>query len=448
MRYIYSIIFSVLVVLVLTIPNNSSIAQDYACLPTCDPLDGRNFVFSGTGQNTLTNNRFVFGLSSPANADSIEIGVFDGEGGNNWDLGVSNIRIAVFADPMGDGTGLVLLGEWFGDGSAGENIGNPLPDNAWFNITIPNTNQSLSENGNYRYSVVTESIDPAPASLNSFRLRTDGSMILFPEQSFQFAAFSLGLESQAAIYPNLDEADLLDPGCFDGGLFVCFYNEPGCCLGGGLYDGTWSFFVEIEPDMDLLKFYDGDLDLGSTSFNADDVCVYDGVSADTDDANTPNEVPFFAVGTDAVPEGASLMPIPADNNFCFPLNERAPSPRYDFVSPLGDSYPNENPSGTEEWELFNLSTVGPPDPAVYDFVVADIPGGIWEIQIDGIDLANVDSLRFDGPVVAQDEDGDPVPFDPEDPMLVPTLNEWGLIGLTTILLVMSVYYLRRKRVYS
>ena len=237
----------------------------FACLPSCNILDGRNFIVVGTGQDTLTDNMFIYGLSSPANAPTIEIGIFDGDSLNNWDLGDSNLRVTLFADPLGDGRGAVMLGQWFGDGIGGDNAGDPLPDNDWFNVTMPNGPEAMSQNGNYRYSLVVEAVVILPNASNSFRIRTDGSMILFPDQSFQFEALNIGLEALAAFYPNLTEDIFFEPECSDGALFVCRYEDPGCCLAGGIYDVSWEYFVDVGPAQDVLNIYDGDFDFGSTS---------------------------------------------------------------------------------------------------------------------------------------------------------------------------------------
>ena len=155
----------------------------------------------------------------------------------------------------------------------------------------------------------------------------------------------------------------------------------------------------------------------------------------------PNTVPDFAQGTGAIPEGVN--PAAPTDDICRLDFQFPPSVFYSIITPTGQSFTNNNPSGSEEWELFNMGNVGD-----VDFPLDVVPGGIWTMMVMGTDLANLNGLRFDHPVVAVNEMGDPVPLVPEPPAPIPTLNEWGLLAFASFILFISVYYLRfRKKTY-
>ena len=440
-----SLVFSIctlLVYLLFSIPNTS--AQPYVCLPNCATSDARNFIFTGQGQDSFIDNAILFALSSPEGSATIEIGIFDGDDGisqggvfSDWDLFESNIRVTLYADPTGQGEQTIMLGQWSGNGTFGNNNGNPMPDNDWFNIVIINSLQAVSPNGNYRYTLLIDAETVTNQSRNSFSVRTDGTMIILPFQTFGFMANSQTNSDFFAIYPNATDG----PECFDfvANDFVCSFSDPECCASGGPYDGSWNFYVDVPVGQGVFNIWDGDFDLGSSTFiDAFTPCQINGIDQDTDDPNTPNEVPVFALGTDAVAESASLNPNPPDD-VCINSLLRKPSVFYTVTTPSGQTFTNDNPSGTEEWELFLVSTQGGGD--------VDLPSieeGFWRISPQGVDMVNLNAFRLDFPVLALDENDNPVDFDP--PLTpIPTLNEWGLITLALMGLIISVLYLKRRR---
>ncbi len=235
--------------------------------------------------------------------------------------------------------------------------------------------------------------------------------------------------SLETLYPNITiDADTGSICGFPPGE-TCDFNDPSCCFFETTYNGMWSFFMIVPDGESGLDIWDGDLDYGDFAETV----------FDTDDPNTPGDpfLPEWSIGTDVVFETARPAN-PHDNNgdsseFFF---VRDPSIQYFVIDPLGNSYQNFNPSGDREWELFRLDTTTD-NPAVADVQVSSIPPGLWEVRLVGVDISNLNSivLPFDlrGEIIEEPEPTD-----------VPTLNEWGLITLSTFVLLMSVYYLRTR----
>ena len=437
-----------------------SFAQPFSCLPTCSEIDSKMFVFIGMNTAGINNTTMNFGITSPAGADTVEIGIFDGDAGDSdWDLnsnGGNEILFTLFADPNGDGTGTLVVAQWSTDGLSGDNIGDPMPNNTWFTRVEQNVQQAISENGDYKYNLFAEIISSFPTDRNSFKIRTDGFLILFPLQMFsfnslatQFVDIPLGTGDLHIVFPDLD---ITDPACDDPlvpGLGFCNATLPSCCLHNSTYDGMWTFFFLAPPGLDRLPIWDGDFDFGSSVLDPNDpnniTCIVGGPDVDTDDPNTGHIIPAFAAGTDSVPQGISTPTEPLDD-LCGGFAPRLPSAQYSFIDPNGVVHNNVNPSGNTEWELFSLTDVPPLNPLVDDLLVNDLPEGLWQVKTRGLDMYNVNLFFFDYPIIGVNEDGDPTI--PEEAAQVPTLNEWGLVILSSIIFVVSVYYIRRKRVYN
>ena len=240
--------------------SQSSFAQPYACLPTCDAGDARFFVFAGPNLSSFIETRYLFGISSPNDSPNLEIGIFDGDDGtsqgamfSDWDEGLGTIRVTLFADPLGEGAVTTQLGQWSGDGSFGNNIGNPMPDNGWFNFVVTNAEAARSENGNFRYTLVVDSLNNVPNARNQYKIRTDGSMIILPFEEFAFMSLPVTLEDQLTVWPNVVfPGDFNNPACFDQmlGQFACQMQDPTCCTFGGPYDGGFKFFIDVEEGQD------------------------------------------------------------------------------------------------------------------------------------------------------------------------------------------------------
>ena len=420
---------------------NKAQAQPISCLPSCDVTDGLFFTFIAKDQpNGVSNQNMNFGITSPANAESVEIGIFDGDNGADWDIAGVELLFTLFADPEGDGTGTIAVEQW---------TSADMINNDWFNATIPNFPNALSEDGTYKYNLLIVITSQAGNGRNSIKVRTtDGLLIAFALQMF---SFNLVLSEPSDFFTVFPDLDIEDPNCFTMDpqlppLSFCDPRDPSCCLSNSTYTGTWQFYFEAPPDLNRLKLWDGDFDFGGSILNGMGGCIVDGVNVDTNDENTGPIVPNFAASTESVPQGISTPTSPQDDE-CFGFAPRSPSVVYDLVDPNGIVHTNVNPSGNQEWELFSITTVPPLNPMIDDLLVADIPEGIWSVRTRGLDVFNVNLFFFDFPILGVDETGDPTEL-PDPPAPIPTLSEWGLIALASILLVMSVYYLRRKRAFS
>lgn len=441
----------------LLLTSKSSFAQDYSCFPTCSATDMRFFVFAGPGLSSFIDTKFVFAISSPASSRTLEIGIFDGDDSEgpgaeeiapgvfitDWDQGgAANIIATLYADPQGLGEELIQIARWSGDGSLGDNLSNPMPDNDWFTRTLNNIEAARSANGNFRYTLVIETIESDVGSQNQFKIRTDGSMVILPGNEFAFSSMWISFDDSFIAWPNLTNEDFTDPACVDPitNRFVCGMLEPGCCIAGGPYDGSWKYYVQVPDGEKVFNIWDGDFDFGSASFQGNTCVDPDGVDVDTDDWNTPPGIPDFAQGTGAVPQGA-LPADPADDG-CFLGFQFPPSVNYNIISPLNQVFQNDNPSASQEWELFNIGNEGD-----VDFQLDSIPGGIWTMMVMGLDWVNLNGLRFDHPVLAVNENDEPVPFDePEFEAEVPTLNQWGIIAMASILGILGLLAIRKRKV--
>ncbi|MGB2692569.1 MAG: IPTL-CTERM sorting domain-containing protein [Thermodesulfobacteriota bacterium] len=426
-----------------------SSAQPYACLPTCDVTDGEMLALAAMGLSTSNNRNAEFQITSPPGSQTFEIGIFDGDGTfASWDVNNDPFVILeykLFLDPEGNGTGnSISIAEWSSDGTFGDNIGEPMPNNDWFIRELPNKEQARTADGSFSYRLVMRNLNPNVLGLNGYKVRSDGTVSIPAGSAFNYISSPRGFDDFKTLYPNLD-AD--DPACFnpDTVTFCDPLTDPSCCLIPTTYDGAWSFCFVIPESIDTLDIWDGDFDYGSASRDSEGNCMRpDGINLDTDDPNTPIPLPEWALNTDAITQSASIPTNPPDDNGCSNLTIRPPSVVYDLVGPNGEIYTNVNPSGNIEWELFNISTL-PFNPALYDIHVDNIEPGLWCVKTIGNDMQNLNSLRLPYAVIGVDDEGNPV-FPGESPTDVPTLNEWGLIIFSAFVLLASVCYLRRKRV--
>jgi len=422
----------------------SNLSRAFTCLPTCTNDDSRFLSFGGQNLNTFVFDTLTFGIGSPGGADTLEIGIFDGESGGLWDQNVGDVyEFTLFADPLGDGSGMIEVGTWTSDGSGGLNMGDPMPDNDWFNFTINNVPAAQAESGNYLYHMIVTNTNTTLPAINNYKVRSDGTLFIFPtDQPFGYESGGRGadeplfVDTLMIIYPNLD---FDDPACVNG-LQFCDFTQPGCCLNPTTFDGTFSFFFLLEEEQPLLDFWDGDFDFGPLQPNEGPPFI------DTDDPNTPPGIPVFA-DVPNTNEQTSAGCIPPDDNNFFVAARRPPDVIYDLISPDGTVYPNMNPSATNEWELFQINTEPGCAPDICDIEVSSIPPGIWEIRITGLDLANLNFIRGFDKIIGVDEEDNPViPLGPElPPVNVPTFSEWGMLAVAFVLGVIGFYHLGRKK---
>jgi len=319
---------------------------------------------------------------------SFQILIFDGDTGGRWDLGTSPIEFKLYADPKTDGTGSFLIDTY---------NGSIMPDNDWFSIDVSKIPQALADNGYYFFRLSVKMPEGTEGDnsnvISNFKVATTGNVYLRPEK-FAFLAAAYAYDDWLNIYP---EFPALEP-------------TP--------YDGTFTFFFDVpesQQGVEEVFVWDGDLDRGK----------YDGTDSDTDDLDTPNSVPGWAVeGTKAegVATGSGIStgapPDDADPGN-WGLVPRSPAVRYELTTPAGHVFKNENPSGNTEWERFRISTnpsdiiedpqANPPILPTADYFAPELQSGIYRVDLIGMDMQNLNAWYSPYIAVGVDEDGNPNP---------------------------------------
>lgn len=331
---------------------------EYVCLPTCEENDARMLTVAGISLSTMADQPVRLSFASPAGAPSIEIGIFDGDSSNMWDHTSQPqiLRFTLYADPLGTYDKTQEIGSW---------LGNTMPDNDWFTISIPNLPEARSPSGNFIYHM---EVSPTIASLkyqSNFKVRTDGYESLIA-QPFSFLATLMSRADRSVVYPLYPDLSVTT------------------------YDGTFDFYVYAPVDRQDFAVWDGDVDFGSADLSI----------KDTDDLDTPNDVlPPWVL----VPESMNLEGIavgsngstgnPPDDYSSIPLVLRSPSVQYRVTIPGNGTFLNENPSGNKEWEQFLISS--DPDSLADVHIPEQIPAGVYRIQFIGLDLGNLNALRLE-----------------------------------------------------
>lgn len=332
------------------------------CFPTCASDDGKFLSVAGTGLATFNDARLNVSLGLPSGSTELTLGIFDGDIGGFWDnLAVGALNYTVFADPDGDGTGLVELDSW---------TDAACDDNAWSEFVIPAVPAAQSANGNYFFRLVVEPVGIGTFTAANFKLRVQSEATLsLKPQSFSFVGALFSMSDAEILYPAWP------------------------ALTPTTYDGTWPFFFRLENETDELEIWDGDMDHGA----------FDCSTLDTDDPNTPNtSLPPWAAPTtnfEGVAQGnfracGSTTGAPNDDS-SIAAAVRPPSVFYCVSDPLGGTHCNGNPSGNLEWERFVLGTSASGDPATDpDVVVGQLPAGIYLVKAEGVDLTNLNAWRL------------------------------------------------------
>jgi hypothetical protein len=355
-------------------------AQQYSCFPTCEH-DGRFLVLDGSGLETLSGAKIIITVSAPASAETVGIGIFDGETGQNWDRGSVQSVYTLYADPKGDNTGTLPVGSWTGD---------QMVNNDWFIITFdPRSEpfvQGRSPSLSYFYRLEITNPNPSQYSSNAFKIRTSGQVTMAPQAfSYIVPVATPGtpylLQDFQWIYPNLQTL------------------SPWVPQSETRYDGRFGFHFYIPGSSSFVAIWDGDMDHGGFISPLSNPPVI--ASADTDDPDTPNDrLPPWASGTSANYEGAAVgLSIygvtasgdPADDTYSQPAL-RSPSVYYTVLSPDGQLFENPNPSGNREWEQFRIDS-NAANPADYQ-VTEKLPGGLYHVHIVGLDINNLNAFRF------------------------------------------------------
>ncbi len=363
-------------------------ASGQACFPTCIDNDGRFLTLVGTGLQSLAGEGVSVEIGVPAGTTNFDLDLFDpGNAGPtpHWDFGNTPIEFTLYADPLADGNGTFVVTQFVNTG---------LPDNVWYTVPVATGPEAESPSGNFFYRLEVRNTDPTQFTLYSFKVRAP-SLAIKP-QPFAFQAPVAQFNDIPILYPAFPS------------------------LTPTTYDGIWNYFLEVPVPTSRFDLWDGDLDHGTADCSV----------LDTDDPDTPNEVPEFALGTAAVAEGVAvgLGPLSVPPRPCQttgapnddepdPFFRREPSIFYEVIDSEGNVYVNSNPSGNQEWERWRLDT----DPSCDDDPSdgssnADVcssepylPFGIWKVRLVGDDLSNLNAWNFAFPRVGIDPPGDPVP---------------------------------------
>ena len=122
----------------------------FAAFPSQDTTDGRFLGFGCAGLATFEQNVQI-ALSAPASTTTFDLNIFDGDTGaldgtgrRHWDLGLRQLKFALYADPMRTGSTAPanLIGEWFGNavnptsGPLWTTSAASMPDNDWWSVTV------------------------------------------------------------------------------------------------------------------------------------------------------------------------------------------------------------------------------------------------------------------------------------------------------------------------
>ncbi len=331
----------------------------YTCLPTCAENDGKFFVAPGQDQKTFAGAKTALWIAVPGDYTTFEVGIFDGDdgkdnngnlniSGGNWDQSTEETTYTLYADPLKNGQGMTVVGQWRGNQD-------PMPNNAWYNITLNNVPEAKSPSGHYFYRLeVVREVQRYGS--NFYKIRSTGYMST-GKSGLVNASFGI-----SGGYANVNDLRILYPNGYSA---------------ASTYTGDWRFYLYIPNGSTTLEFWDGDFDRGTS----------DTVEADTDDPNTEG-IPTWADPLVTIPEGVGGVlgkGDPADNNSNRILR-RSPAVRYELIDPAGSPlYTNTEPSGTEEWEYFMISTDPTKNP---DLLVTEIKPGFYTVHIEGLDLHN------------------------------------------------------------
>ena len=364
--------------------------------------DGKFLAIAGEGSFTLPHKPINVWFLIPFGTDPLEIGIFDGETSGLWDGRTNNLTYTLYADPNQDAGipdfpihTLPLIGTY--EGTA-------MTDNDWYPIILDPNAQPVKDSlvpnpdpnvGGQVYCLYMK-IEP------NYRGRRCLSQFL-QNQSERHPHPDIPLPRSFALvapFTSWDDHNVLYP---DG------------WPGESTYDGIWNLTVRLpEPTegsplpVTTLAFFDGDFDYGN----------WVGTTEDTADYDTTNPL---------ANESAKGRGQPPDDNFPPDPNAEPPTPghpalilpdvNYEVIVPdlsrtvLENTYQNDNPSGTSEWEGFRLTTMDvitdPNDTnkeADHD-EIPSLPYGDYLWNIKGLDIGNLIAVAASGPLEFRGQGG-------------------------------------------
>ncbi|UCD92020.1 MAG: PKD domain-containing protein, partial [Methanobacteriota archaeon] len=340
--------------------------KEYNAMPTGDPDDGKFLALAGAGIQTLGGNVIELFIGVPAGETSFEVGIFDGDTGDDWDLAGGLSGFWLYKDPYKNG-GSNLLDSWTSSSMANDD---------WTTMTYSTSDDAKAPSGNYFYRLLIKWRYYVPfAAVNEFKVRTDGQISIRQGQ----AVALLGA-------PQNPE----DPCVGSGDPNPGETNDPDA----NSYNGHWNLYFYLPQDDNSMTFRDGDADY-----------VYD-----SDDPNTPNVDPDG--GGPAVAEGQNPG-MPEDGGFYTPACYRVnPAVYFRVTDPDDNFYTNSDVSGNTEWENYIISNESTADVQV-PYVLS---AGLWKYEILGLDAHNVYFLDVEHELFTEPEP--PLPINPP-PTLTP-----------------------------
>jgi len=327
----------------------------YSYFPTGVTNDGKMLCIAGENLNTLSGTSVTVSFSVDNTESQFNLGFFDGMSNSTWDMYTNAFptTYTLYADPYGDGTGTTVIATW---------TDTNMSDNSWTDFPINTSAAARAPSGNYFYRLTVNATNPTINSLNAFKVRVTGYTYIIPTTVFGYiGAFP---DPETLVYPNYPT------------------RTP------TTYDGTWNFYMNIAENSSYVDMWDGDFDLTN----------------DTDDPNT-SFIPPFDSGAGVLDGARPGSPVDDNANLDY---LRTPNVRYSIILPDGTtSYANTNPSGNTEWELFRLDTTTN-NPTITDYQVPALPSGLYNVQVTGVDMHNLNALRFEHPVIGVDVTGRPM----------------------------------------
>ncbi len=339
-------------VITMNAPAPATSAPVFSYFPSASATDGRMLSIAGDNLSTLGGNTVTLSFSVANNATNYQLGFFDGDDRSIWDADQSTTfptRFELYADPLGSGTGTVLVATW---------TEADMLANAWRDFTVNTSPSAKSPSGNYFYRLTVRGTT-TNATYNNFKVRVEGATYITPTSIF-------GLMAARASGITTD----------------------------GAYNGEWDFSMVVPNGSSYVGVWDGDFDYGPSS-----------ADGDTNDPNTGSTIPTWSPPS-AVAESAKGVGVPPDDNTNATLR-RSPSINYEIIRPDGTAFQNMNPSGTSELEYFRIDTA-PFDNSVMDYHTDSLPAGVYTVHIRGMDWRNLCAMKFDYPLVGEDENGDPL----------------------------------------
>ena len=391
----------------------------YTCLPSCVENDGQFLVMSGGDMHSFGGATTVVWISVPGNLTTFELGIFDGDSGKdntgnlnwragNWDKTTEQSIYSLYIDPLRDGNGQTVVGTWYGNtsnpvqGSGWTASSEIMPNNGWYTLNIGTDVAAKGPSGHYFYRV--EVTHPGDSSgFNVFKLRSSGYLSTgqsdLVNSNFGFTGMVATMSDLSIIYPE-SQGSLTN-------------------LGPSTYTGEWRFYLYLPNEEGTLEFWDGDFDFGSWQCDVDNP---DPAICNTRDALTSQEIPYWADPTITVPQGTHARGIPMDDGKTA-YYVRQPPVQYQIVNPFGvPVYTNQQPSGSEEWKRFVISS-DPATPAHY--YVDKIGPGFYTWHIQGLDAHNFVWIRTNYMIAPICEDGPCTPPPPWQEGTCPrTIGYW------------------------